>query len=42
LDFHLTGGEASDSRQFETLLDIGPDATPRAVVTDEGCDARAN
>jgi transposase len=24
LDFHLTGGEASDSRQFETLLGIGP------------------
>ena len=23
--FHLTGGEASDSRNFETLLDIGPD-----------------
>ena len=22
--FHLTGGEASDSRNFETLLDIGP------------------
>ena len=42
LDFHLTGGEASDSRQFGTLLDIGPDITPRAVVTDKGCDARAN
>ena len=24
LDFHLTGGEASDSTQFETSLDIGP------------------
>ena len=24
--FHLTCGEASDSRNFETLLDIGPDA----------------
>jgi DDE family transposase len=35
LDFHLTGGEASDSRQFEVLLDIGPDVTPRAVVTDK-------
>jgi transposase len=23
-------------------LDIGPDITPRAVVTDEGCDAKAN
>ena len=42
LDFHLTGGEASDTRQFETLLGIGPDITPRAVVTDEGSDAKAN
>jgi transposase len=42
LDFHLTGGEASDSRQFEILLDIGPDITPRAVMTDKGCDAQAN
>jgi len=25
LGFHLTGGEASDSRNFETLLDIGPE-----------------
>ncbi len=23
--FHLTGGEASDSRNFEILLDLGPD-----------------
>jgi hypothetical protein len=29
--FHLTGGEASDSRNFETLLDIGPDLNPRAL-----------
>jgi transposase len=42
LDFHLTGGEASESRQFETLLDIGPDITPRAVMTDKGSDAKAN
>ena len=42
LDFHLTGGQASDSRQFETLLGLGPDVTPRAVVTDKGSDARAN
>ena len=42
LDFHLTGNEASDSRQFETLLDIGPDVTPRAVITDKGYDAQAN
>jgi transposase len=42
LAFHLTGGEASDSRQFETLLDIGPDITPRAAVTDKGYDAEQN
>ena len=42
LDFHLTGAEASDSRQFETLLAIGPDVTPRAVITDKGYDAEAN
>lgn len=29
LAFHLTGGEASDSRRFETLLDIGPDISPQ-------------
>lgn len=27
---------------FETLLHIGPDATPRAVVADKGYDSRAN
>jgi transposase len=42
LDFHLTGGEASDSRQFETLLDIGPDIRTRAVMTDKGYDAKSN
>jgi transposase len=42
LDFHLTGNEASDSRQFETLLDIGPEVTPRGVVGDKGYDAHAN
>lgn len=42
LDFHLTGNEASDSRQFETLLGIGPEVTPRAVITDKGYDAKAN
>jgi len=26
--FHLTGGPSRDSRNFETLLDIGPDITP--------------
>lgn len=42
LDFHLTGGEASDGRQFDILLDIGPDIRPRAVITDKGYDAKAN
>ena len=42
IGFHLTGGEASDSRQFEILLDIGPDITPRAAMTDKGYDARTN
>jgi transposase len=34
--------KASDSRQFELLLDIGPDITPRAVLTDKGYDAASN
>lgn len=42
LDFHLTGGEASDSTQFETSLDIGPDIRPRIAVTDKGYDSEAN
>jgi transposase len=40
--FHLTEGQASDSRNFEVLLDIGPDATPRAAVGDKGYDSRPN
>jgi hypothetical protein len=36
LAFQLTGGEASDSRNFEILLDLGPDITPRAAITDKG------
>lgn len=40
--FHLTSGEASDSRQFDILLDIGLDITPRAVITDKGYDERSN
>ena len=31
--FDLTGGEASDGRHFETLLDIGPDIQPRAAIS---------
>ena len=42
LDFHLTGGEASDSTQFETSLDIGPDIRPRIAMTDKGNDSHAN
>jgi transposase len=40
--FLLTGGEASDSRQFITLLDIGPDILPRAALADKGYDAKTN
>jgi transposase len=42
LDFHLTGGEASDSTQFETSLDIGPDICPRIAMTDKGYDSDTN
>jgi transposase len=40
--FHLTGGEVHDTTQFATSLDIGPDITPRAVVTDKGYDSKKN
>lgn len=40
--FDLTGGEASDARQFETLLDIGPDIKPRAAIADKGYSSKAN
>lgn len=40
--FHLTGGEASDSRNFETLRDIGPDINPRAALGDKGYDSKSN
>jgi transposase len=42
LDFHLTGGEVSDTTQFKTSLDLGPDITPRVAITDKGYDSRAN
>ena len=32
----------SDTTQFETSLDIGPDITPRIGITDKGYDSRAN
>ncbi len=40
--FHLTGGEASDSRNFEMLLDLGPDINPRAALGDKGYDSKSN
>ena len=42
IGFHLTGGEVSDSTQLATSLDIGPDITPRAALTDKGYDAKTN
>jgi len=42
LDFHLTGGKAGDSTQFETSLDIGPDIRPRIAVMDKDYDSQAN
>lgn len=42
LGFNLTGGKAGDSRNFEALLDIGPDGDPRAAVADKGYDAKSN
>ena len=33
---------ASDGRHFETLLGIGPDIQPRAVICDKGYASRAN
>jgi IS5 family transposase len=38
----LTGGEASDTRHFDVLLDIGPDSQPRAVICDKGYASKAN
>jgi transposase len=40
--FHLTAGEASDGRNFKTLLDIGPDINPRAALGDKGYDSKSN
>src|SRR4051794_5769799 len=42
LAFHLTEGQASDSPEFEVLLDLGPDITPRAAVGDKGYDSQGN
>ena len=40
--FDLTGGEKADTAHFETLMNLGPDIVPCAVVADKGCDSRAN
>lgn len=40
--FHLTGSEVSDCTQLDTSLDIRPNITPRAALTDNGYDAKAN
>ena len=42
LAFHLTKGQAGDSSQFEVLLDLGPDITPRAGVGDKGYDSKGH
>ena len=42
LAFEITGGEKADAPMFATLLRLGPDATPRAVVADNGYDSRAS
>jgi hypothetical protein len=42
LDFRLTGGEVSDSTEFETSLDIGPDIRPHIAVTDKVYDSHSN
>jgi transposase len=42
LAFDLTPGQASDSPHFATLLDLGPDITPRAALGDKGYDSKAN
>jgi transposase len=42
IGFHLTGGEVSDSTQLAISLDIGPDLTPRAAMTDKGYDSKIN
>src|SRR3954471_3990139 len=40
--FDLTPGQASDSRHFSILLDLGPDIAPRAAIGDKGYDSKAN
>jgi transposase len=40
--FDLTGGQVADTTRFETLLNIGPDITPRAALGDKGYSSKAN
>ncbi|MCK0195555.1 transposase [Ancylobacter sp. 6x-1] len=40
--FDFTGGETGDAPRFTILLDLGPDADPRAAVADTGYAGRAN
>jgi len=42
LDFYLTGNEASDTKQFEVLLEIGPDVVASRIIADKGYDAQSN
>ncbi len=42
IGFHLTAGEASDSKEFKMSLEMGPDIKPRAAMTDKGYDSNAN
>lgn len=42
MGFELTGGEASDSTQFEALIQTGAVENPRAIVADKGYDSDAN
>ena len=42
LGFELTGGEASNSTQFEALMKTGSDTKARAYMGDKGYDSEAN
>jgi len=42
IGFDLTGGEKADAPHFATLLDIGPDITPRAAIGDKGYSSKTN
>ena len=40
--FDMTGGQAADSRHFETLMDLGPDVRPRVIDADKPYDSVKN